>query len=176
MDWLSNNGTNRRLRAILTILLGLMAVFWSQITLGMLIIAFGIFAISDGIFVFFGGSDDKTRYLEGIVYVFLGVCVLAWPGISETLFVAIVVARMLVLGVFELFFWDKNGCGWNDGGLHWFSGVVNIGFGLYLFFGNHGGLWGMIQYIGIYWIIMGLVGWIRSRNDSDGDEGDAAVA
>ena len=162
MEFIKNNKKSRRIRALLTLLLGLLVLVWSEITFDVLIIAFGLFAIFDGIFVFFNSNNDKSEYLEGVAYVFLGICVLAWPDLSEMLLLAIIIARMLMIGFFELFYWDEGGLGWSDGGLSWFSGIINLGFGLYLIFGSYIGLWSMLQYIGLYWVIMGFVHYLQA--------------
>lgn len=164
MELFANDFHSKRIRALLTIFLGFLTLLWSALTFDILVIAFGIFAISDGIFVFFGGVSDRSRYIEGIFYAALGVAVLAWPNLSEMLLLALIVARMLVLGFFGLFSWGTDGYSWSDGGLKWLNAAVNFGFGLFLLLGPYWGLWEIIRYIGVYWVIMGIIHYIEANS------------
>ncbi|HEY4386004.1 MAG TPA: DUF308 domain-containing protein, partial [Ktedonobacteraceae bacterium] len=105
-------GRNQRqgllFRGVIAILFGILAIVWPGITLAILILLFGAYAIIDGIFDIVAaarGSAFQSRELllvEGIVSVVAGVIALVWPGITALIFLYLLAAWAVVTGVMEI--------------------------------------------------------------------------
>ena len=77
------------LRGVAAILFGLAAFLWPGLTLLVLIVLFGVYALVDGFIAVVTGlshTKDSPRWwvflLEGLVDIGVGVIALFWPGIT----------------------------------------------------------------------------------------------
>jgi len=96
-------------RGLLSILFGLIAFFWPGLTLLLLILTFGVYAIVDGVFAMLSGlvsSKYSSRWwvflLEGIVSVAAGVIALMRPGLTGFVLVALIAIWAILTGAFEI--------------------------------------------------------------------------
>jgi uncharacterized membrane protein HdeD (DUF308 family) len=97
------------LRAAAAIILGLIAFSLPGPTLAAIVVLFGVYAITDGIFAIVAavrGLRRKERWgamlLEGIVGVAAGVIALLWPGIGALALVYVVAGWALLTGTLEI--------------------------------------------------------------------------
>jgi uncharacterized membrane protein HdeD (DUF308 family) len=96
------------LRAVLAVAFGLVALLWPDLTLLALALAFGVYAILDGV----TGVVDAVRHrqqsrwwlglLGGLASVAAGVVALIWPGITAVAFAVLVGIWAVVTGLAEL--------------------------------------------------------------------------
>src|SRR5215207_2455203 len=75
------------LRGIAAVLFGLAALFWPGLTLFVLIIFFGAYALVDGVLAIMAGirGSEGSRWLllaEGVVGVLAGLVAFFWPGMT----------------------------------------------------------------------------------------------
>ncbi|HVB21132.1 MAG TPA: DUF308 domain-containing protein [Ktedonobacteraceae bacterium] len=77
------------LRGVIAILFGLMALFWPHLTLGVLVIFFGAFALVGGIFAVVAALGDRGVHnrwgmllAEGVVGIAIGLVTFFWPLIT----------------------------------------------------------------------------------------------
>ncbi len=96
-------------RGLLAILFGLIAFFWPGLTLLLLILTFGVYAIVDGVFAMLSGLvSSKYSFLwwvfllEGIVSVDAGVIALMRPGLTGFVLVALIAIWAILTGAFEI--------------------------------------------------------------------------
>jgi uncharacterized membrane protein HdeD (DUF308 family) len=75
------------LRGLAAIIFGLLAFIWPGITLGVLILFYGAYAIVDGVLVLYPASRSRgqpvwTLLLEGILSIGAGLVAFFWPAIT----------------------------------------------------------------------------------------------
>jgi uncharacterized membrane protein HdeD (DUF308 family) len=96
------------LRAVLAVAFGLVALFWPDLTLLALAIAFGVYAILDGVATVVDAVRHRRRsrwwlgFLGGLASVAAGVLALIWPGITAVALAILVGIWAVVTGLAEL--------------------------------------------------------------------------
>jgi len=155
---------------IVTIIFGLLAIFWPGLTLLVLLYLFGFYAIVDGavalvaMFKASGAGQTWWPYLIlGIVGIGAGLIALFWPGIT-TLILLMVIAiwaiiagiAMVVGGLFQLQF------------LAMIAGVVSILFGLVLFANPVAGALALVWVIGVFAVVRGVLQVIEAIRTASG--------
>lgn len=98
------------LRGIGAIIFGVIALLWPDLTVGAMVIIFGVFAIADGIadiagaFVFGGvpGESRLIRGLLGLVSIGAGIVALLWPDITALALLYVVAIWAIMIGVGEI--------------------------------------------------------------------------
>lgn len=96
------------IRGVLAIAFGVSITVWPHVTLSIVVLLFGVYAIVDGVWTIGAGTRASTRVfdawpvlLEGVVSVGLGLLALAWPFVPRQ-FVYVLAAWGLITGVLEL--------------------------------------------------------------------------
>lgn len=96
------------LRAVLAVAFGLVALFWPRVTLLVLALAFGIYAILDGVASIVDAIRNRERsrwwlgLLGGVVSLVAGILALIWPGITAIALAIVVGAWAIVTGAAEV--------------------------------------------------------------------------
>ena len=91
------------MRGVAAILFGLAALIWPGLTLAVLIILYGAYAVVDGVFAIVAGvraGSGTRRWLllgEGALSVLAGLVALLWPGITA-LVLLYVISFWAILG------------------------------------------------------------------------------
>jgi uncharacterized membrane protein HdeD (DUF308 family) len=97
------------IRGIIAILFGALTLVWPGITLEVLVIFFGAYALIDGVLSLTGAVKASSAHerwgallFEGIVGLFAGAATLFWPAITIVALTVIIGAWAMLTGVFEL--------------------------------------------------------------------------
>ena len=97
------------LRGLFAILFGVLAIAWPGITIEILILFFGAYALIDGFFSAAGAlahlKHDKTWwlfFLSGLAGIIVGLLTLIIPGLTAFVFVILIAARALIVGIIEI--------------------------------------------------------------------------
>lgn len=96
------------MRGLAAVLFGLFALIWPGLTLAVLVIVYGTYAVVDGIFAVIAGFrsvDGRRRALllgEGILGIVAGLIVLAWPGIGAVVLLYIVALWAIFGGLLRI--------------------------------------------------------------------------
>jgi uncharacterized membrane protein HdeD (DUF308 family) len=106
---LSRNWWALAVRGVAAILFGILTYFWPSVSLSVLILLFGTYALADGVFAILAAivrSDLGERrwllLLEGIVGVAAGIVTFFWPQITAQALLYVIAAWALVTGVLEI--------------------------------------------------------------------------
>jgi len=152
------------LRGILAILFGIAAFMWPGLTIEVLVLLFGAYALADGIVAVIVGIQqygETQRWwavvLEGIVGIVLGVLTLFWPGTTATVLLAFIAAWAIVTGVLEIAaaVWLRKVI---QG--EWtlvLAGAASVLFGVLLILQPAAGALAIIWLIGAYAIVFGVL-------------------
>ena len=92
------------LRGVAAILFGLMAYAWPGVTIAVLVLFWGAYALVDGIFEVVAGVRAKwgSLILLGILGIAAGVITFFWPGITAIALLYIIAFWAIVAGVMQI--------------------------------------------------------------------------
>lgn len=97
------------LRGIAAILFGIVAFVWPALTGVALVIAFGAYALLDGVFAVVTGisrlghsSRGWAFLLEGLLGIVVGLAALLLPGVVAVALIYLIAAWALITGIFEI--------------------------------------------------------------------------
>lgn len=160
---LSRNWWAVALRGAIAIIFGVLALFWPGITVAVLVIMFGAYALVDGIFALvsaFSGKNKESRGLMaliGVVGILFGLATLIWPGITAIALVFLIGAWAVVTGITEIVAAIRLRKEIKGEWLLIASGVISVVFGLLLWLAPGSGAIALAWLIGIYAIIFGVM-------------------
>ncbi len=97
------------LRGVIAVLLGILILFWPGITLLVMLMIFGIFALLDGAFSLYHGITGArrgerrmSRLLIGLASIAAGIVTLVWPALTAVVLVYIIAAWAVIIGILEI--------------------------------------------------------------------------
>src|SRR2546422_6869616 len=97
------------LRGVFGILFGLAAFLFPGITLGALILLFGVYAVADGVFAVVAGvraAEHHERWgtllIEGIAGIAAGVLTLVWPALTAVVLLYVIAAWSAIKGALKI--------------------------------------------------------------------------
>ncbi len=151
------------LRGLAAVLFGFLAVVWPGITLMVLLVLFGAYALVDGISLLVGSlSSPKTlrdRWLVpmvGIFSILVGVLTFARPGMTAIVLLLLIGARAIFTGIVEIVaaigFWRTVRGEW----LLALGGILSVLFGVLVFAYPLTGALAVVWLIATYAIVYGL--------------------
>jgi uncharacterized membrane protein HdeD (DUF308 family) len=161
LPMLAGNWWALLLRGIAAVLFGLAALFWPGLTLVVLIVFFGAYALVDGVFAIVAGirGSEGSRWLllaEGVLGVLAGLVAFFWPGMTAMVLLFLISAWAIFTGllkvVMAIAFRRRIENEWVMG----LSGVLSILFGVVLAVWPGAGLLSLVWLVGIYALIFGV--------------------
>ncbi|QXD13767.1 DUF308 domain-containing protein [Rhodocaloribacter litoris] len=156
--------TSLLLRGLLAILFGVLALLWPQLTLHVLVILFGAFALIDGVLGVTAAVRGRRVHplwwlllLDGVLSLLFGVAALVWPQITAIVLVYLIAFWALFTGFVELLAAWRLRKVVKGEWLLALSGVLSVlfGFGLALFPGA--GALALVTVIAVFAILYGAV-------------------
>ena len=150
-------------RGIAAIVFGVLAFVLPGVTLAVMVLLFGAYAILDGIFSLVAAARGRAvgqpwwaLVIEGILGIAAGIVTFAWPGLTALLLVYVIGAWAIITGVLEVVaavrlrkeitgeFWLALG------------GIASIIFGLALYVFPAAGALAVVLWTGAYAIVFGV--------------------
>lgn len=153
------------LRGVVAVLFGLMAIIWPQITILVLVVLFGAYALVDGAIALgtaaFGwhAATDRRGWLivEGIVGLLAGIAAFVWPGITALVLLWLIAAWALVTGVLEIAAAIRLRREVRGEWLLALGGALSVLFGILLLVWPATGALALVILIGCFAIVFGVV-------------------
>jgi len=150
-------------RGIAAILFGILTLVWPQLTLSVLVLLFGMFAVISGITAVAAAVRNREEQgwgfllFEGILGILAGVVALVWPGIVALAFLYLLAAWAILTGILELVaplaFPMRGG----RAVLMVLAGLLSIVFGILIAAQPSSGLLAVVWLIGVYAIVFGVM-------------------
>ena len=159
----SNFRTMFVFRGLAAIVFGVLTLVWPNITLAVLVLLFGIFAVISGITAIVAAVRNREEphwgllLFEGILGVLAGVVALVWPGITALAFLFLIATWAILTGILELMAPLAFPMSFGRGLVFALSGIVSIVFGVLIAAQPAAGLLAVVWMIGVYAIIIGVM-------------------
>ncbi len=160
-------------RGIAAILFGILTLVWPGLSLVVLVLLFGVFAIIGGITAI-AASLHNTReqgwgllLFEGILGIMAGGIALVWPGITAFAFLYLLAAWAILTGIMSLIAPLSFPMGGGRALLMVLTGLFSIVFGIIIAAQPASGLLAVAWLIGVYAIVFGvmyIVTYFQSRS------------
>jgi uncharacterized membrane protein HdeD (DUF308 family) len=150
-------------RGVTAILFGLAAFGWPLITLKVLVLLFGAYALVDGVTAIIaairGGTLVPRWWLvvEGLLGIGAGLAVIFWTGLTALALLIFMGVTAIIRGVFEIVGAIALRKEISNEWMLALSGVASIGFGVIMVFFPGSGAIAMIWIIATYAIAFGLL-------------------
>ena len=150
------------LRGVAAIIFGILAFAWPGVTLAVLVLLWGAYALVDGILAlvsaFRTGHDHRWALLiEGVVGIGAGVATFLWPGLTALVLVYIIAFWALITGVLEIMAAFRLRKVIENEWWLVLSGALSVVFGIVLFAAPGAGALALVWVIGAYAVLFGIV-------------------
>ena len=152
------------LRGILALVFGLLCLVYPGVTLIVMTIMFGAYALVDGIFALASSismAKGRPRWwstlLEGIAGIILGLFILIWPGITVFGLLYLIGVWAIITGIFEIMAALRLRQHFTNEWLLILSGAASVIFGLLILVIPRAGALAVVWWIGTYAIFFGMV-------------------
>jgi uncharacterized membrane protein HdeD (DUF308 family) len=149
------------LRGLAAIIFGIVAIVWPGMTLAVLVLLFGAYALVDGILDIFaafrGGASHRILLLiEGIVGVLAGLAAFFWPALTALVLLYIIAFWAIITGVLEIVEAIRLRRAISNEWALIIGGVLSVLFGIVLLAAPGTGALAVVFVIGVYAIIFGI--------------------
>ena len=149
------------LRGLAAVLFGVLAFVWPGMTLAVLVLLFGAYALVDGILAIVvaarGGTDNRLVLgLEGVVGVLAGLATFVFPGLTALVLLYIIAFWAVLTGVLEVVAAVRlRRVITNEWGLI-IGGILSVLFGIVLIVSPGAGALAVVFLIGAYAVLFGV--------------------
>ena len=150
-------------RGFAAILFGILTLVWPKLSLAILVLLFGIFAVISGITAVAAALRNTGEQgwgfllFEGILGILVGVVALVWPGVTALAFLFLLAAWAIITGILELVAPLSFPMSGGRAVLMALTGVVSIVFGILIAAQPASGLLAVVWLIGVYAIVFGVM-------------------
>ena len=180
---LAHNWWMLLLRGITALVFGVLCLAYPGVTLIVMTIMFGVYALLDGILALASSISTArgrprwwSTFLEGIVGIIFGLVILIWPGITAFGLLYLIGVWAIVTGIFEITAAVRLRQHFTNEWLLIVSGAASVIFGLLILVVPRAGALAVVWWIGTYAIFFGmdfialalrLRGWVFPETGSD---------
>src|SRR5947209_5567609 len=150
------------LRGVAAVIFGILAFVWPGVTLAVLVLFWGAYALVDGILTLVGafrtGQDHRwVLMIEGVVGIAAGIVTFIWPGLTALVLVYIIAVWALITGVLEVIAAIRLRHVIENEWWLVLSGILSLIFGIALVIAPGAGALALIWLIAAYAIIFGVL-------------------
>jgi uncharacterized membrane protein HdeD (DUF308 family) len=148
-------------RGLAAIIFGVLAFIWPGITLAVLVLFFGAYAIVDGavaivVAVRTGGNLRWAALLEGIVGIIAGIVAFIWPGLTALALLFVIAAWAILTGALEVVAAIRMRNVIDNEWTLVIAGVLSVLFGVVLLAQPGAGALAIVWLIGLYAVLFGI--------------------
>jgi uncharacterized membrane protein HdeD (DUF308 family) len=164
-------GSSRTLimRGLITVAFGVLLIGWPAVSLTLLVLLFGAFALVDGALILAAGLDmpsgepaRRVAFVAGALAMIVGIGTFLWPGLTELVLLVLIALRAIIVGVAEIVTAVWIGRDVPGALLLACLGLLSIAFGTVLLVYPGGGIVALVWTIGVYAVMIGLFGIVRA--------------
>jgi uncharacterized membrane protein HdeD (DUF308 family) len=149
------------LRGLAAIVFGMLAFIWPGITLAVLILFFGAYAIVDGALALYSAIRSRGEHvwgplLEGVLGIAAGLVAFFWPGMTTLALLLVIAFWAILTGVMEVYAAIRLRRVITNEWALIFSGVLSVLFGIVLLAQPGAGALALVWLIGLYAVVFGI--------------------
>src|SRR6202049_5043009 len=148
------------LRGLVAVLFGLLTNFLPGMTLAILVLLFGAYALVDGIFNFIAFFKIRSHHwallVEGVLGIIAGVITFAWPAITAIVLLYVIAFWAIFTGIFEIIAGIRLRKVIANEWLLLGMGAVSFLFGWFILFAPGAGALAIVLWIGAYAMVSGV--------------------
>src|SRR3984893_8051451 len=148
------------LRGLVAVLFGLVTFFIPGMTLAILILLFGAYALADGIFnvvAFFRvASHHWALLIEGLIGIIAGILTFVWPAITALALLYVIAFWAIFTGIFEIIAGIRLRKVITNEWLLLLMGTLSFLFGLFILIALGVGVLAIVLWIGAYALVFGI--------------------
>ena len=153
--------TSYLLRGIVALAFGIVLFAWPGITLGWMIVLFGIWAIVAGLIVAIVALVTHEpgwgwRLFGGLCYLVVGIVVVAWPQLTALTLLYLIAIYAIVAGIIEIVSGLKWGYGTGTKVLFVIIGLISFAFGIWALADPKGGALAILWLIALFATLNGI--------------------
>lgn len=152
------------LRGVVAILFGALTFLNPGITLAVLVIWFGAYALVDGIFMVASAIANRhgeprwgTLLVGGLLGIAAGIVTFFWPGITALALLTLIAVWAIITGIAEIVAAIRLRKEITGEWMFVVAGLLAVAFGVVLFVAPGAGALAMILWIGAYALLSGIV-------------------
>ena len=150
-------------RGVAAILFGVLAFAWPSLTLGVLVVIWGAYALSDGLLSLVAAFKIKDAgkpmwplVVVGLLGIAAGVLTFVWPGMTALVLLSFIAAWALITGIFQVVAAIRLRKVISNEWLLAISGVLSMAFGVLMLARPAAGALAVIWIIGWYATLFGV--------------------
>lgn len=149
------------LRGLAAVVFGILAFVWPSVTLAVLVLLFGAFALVNGALAIVSAFRSRGDHLwlfvaEGVVGIIVGLGVLSWPELTALLLLYVIAAWAIVIGVLEVISGYRVRHVVEHEWAWILSGILSVLFGVILIARPEAGALAVIWLIGAFAVLFGI--------------------
>jgi len=149
------------LRGVAAIVFGALAFIWPGITLGVLIIFYGAYAIVDGVLALYAAIRSRGQpvwplLLDGILGIGAGLIAFFWPAITALALLYVIAVWAILTGVVEVVAAVRMRQVISNEWALILSGALSVVFGVLLVIQPGAGVLTLVWLIGLYAVLFGI--------------------
>ncbi|MBF8190659.1 DUF308 domain-containing protein [Nonomuraea sp. K274] len=164
------------IRGLAAVVFGFLALVWPGITVLVLVIFFGGYALVSGLFALFAGFRHGARsrlwlIISGIIGILAGIVAFVWPGITSLALLYVVAFWAILTGVAEIVAGIQLRKLITNEWMFIVGGALSVIFGILLLIWPVPGLLSLVWLIAVFAILYGIsmiASSLRVRNFANG--------
>jgi uncharacterized membrane protein HdeD (DUF308 family) len=152
------------LRGIAAIIFGVLAFVWPSVTLAVLVLLYGAFALVDGAFALaaaiMGPGGTGPRWwlaVVGLLGIAVGILTFIWPGITALILLVFIAAWSIVSGIFQVIGAFQLRQEIDNEWLLVVAGLLSVVFGILLLVWPGAGLLALVWLIATFAVVYGVL-------------------
>jgi uncharacterized membrane protein HdeD (DUF308 family) len=157
------------IRGLLAVLFGLAALVFPGLTLLVLVLLFGAFAVANGVMAVIISFQERNVFpqwwlllIEGLLGILIGLLTFLWPSITALVLLYLIAGWAIVTGVLEIAASFSRRLPATMEGILGLSGILSIILGVLLAIRPGAGLLSLVWLIGVYALVIGVLLIIRA--------------
>jgi uncharacterized membrane protein HdeD (DUF308 family) len=164
LEHLGRNWTWIALRGALAVLFGIVALLWPGITLAVLVLAWGAYALIDGILAIITafrvrdfGKPMWPFLVIGALGIAAGILAFMWPGLTALVLLMLIASWAIVTGIFQILAAIRLRKEIDNEWMLGLSGALSVLFGLAMIARPGAGALAVVWIIAFYAIFFGFL-------------------
>jgi uncharacterized membrane protein HdeD (DUF308 family) len=150
------------LRGLAALIFGVLTLIWPGMSLGVLILIFGIYALADGVLALIAAVRGDAGHrlalaLNGVVGVLAGVAAFVWPGVTALALLYIIAYWAILTGVLQVVSAIRLRRAITNEWSMIAAGVLSVLLGVVLVAAPGAGALGLVLVIGAYAVLFGAM-------------------